>query len=81
MVNAQKALNMRPGLTTSGMIGPNVRKFSYTYKETVDGEEVDRNIDFTVGKYFLPGDTRSISFNAWVKSGEIPEISFEVYGK
>jgi len=82
VVNAMKALNMRPGLTTQSTIQPQHREFSYVYKETNEaGEEVEMTKTFRVGTHFLPGASRSISFNAWVKSGETPEISFEVYAK
>ena len=82
VVNAQRALNMRPGLTTAGSFAPKHRSFAYTYKDTNEaGEEVSKTMDFRVGTYFLPGDTTSTSFNAWVKTGEEPEISFEIHAK
>ena len=82
VVNAQRALNMRPGLTTSSSFAPNHRAFAYTYKDTnAEGEEVSKTIDFRVGTYFLPGDSTSTAFNAWLKKGEEPEISFEIHAK
>ena len=82
VVNAQRALNMRPGLTTGGSIHPLHREYAYTYKDTnSEGEEVNKTLDFRVGTYFLPGDSQSVGFTTWVKDGEEPEISFEIIAK
>jgi len=82
VVNAQRALNMRPALTTSGSIAPKHRQFAYTYKDTnAEGEEVKRTKDFRVGTYFLPGDSANVNFTSWVKEGEEADISFEIIAK
>ena len=82
VVNAQRALNLRPGLTTGGWLLPKHRYYAYTYKDTnEEGEEVTKTKDFRIQTYFLPGDTASVNFTSWVKEGEEPEISFEIKTK
>ena len=82
VVNAQKALNLRPGLTTGGAMAPKHRFYAYTYKDTnAEGEEVTLTKDFKIQTYFLPGDTASVNFTSWLKKGEEAEITFEIKTK